>query len=96
MLGCERMQLSTLKRRRKKLSRYDWVPIQIYSSIYIADISIEETDQTKCTIFMGTRGENSLKKLKANNTSNDTMSFLDPWKQIVVQTEVSFHEGLSV
>ena len=37
----------------------------------------------------------AFEKLKASITSDDTMAFFDPRKQIVVQTEASFHEGLS-
>ena len=43
----------------------------------------------------GPEENTAFEKLKASITSDDTMAFFDPWKQIVVRTEASFHEGLS-
>ena len=43
----------------------------------------------------GPEENTAFEKLKASITSDDTMAFFDPRKQIVVRTEASFHEGLS-
>ena len=43
----------------------------------------------------GPEENTAFEKLKAGITSDDSMAFFDPRKQIVVRTIASFHEGLS-
>ena len=43
----------------------------------------------------GPEEKTAFEKLKASITSEDTMAFFDLPKQIVVQTEARFHEGLA-
>ena len=47
------------------------------------------------TFTWGPEEDNAFQKLKDSIPSDATMAFFNPRKQIIVRTEVSFHEGLS-
>ena len=91
------MQTTKIQRRGQKLLgmiRYLSKFIPRYA-VLTAPAPLRRLTGKYVPFAWGPEEDAAFQRLKNNITNDDTMTYFDPRKPIVVRTEASFHEGLS-